>query len=209
MNIICIRRPGSDLSLALLWVIESLINNGKFKDDEDFKYPAVLFGLEDIILISLGQDPAAWPRDPQAQWLEIVRKIKDNKPILIGHNVICDLCFLHSMFIGQLPDKLEDFRQRIHDLLPRVLDTKVLVSQAVDPDVVDQTLEQLFSELECQSHPFVSSVPGWTYNRQSRSIGVRMGSAHNAGFDSGCPPWITNGLSNADFIRLYDGGGVP
>lgn len=35
---------------------------------------------------------------------------------------------------------------------------KLLVSQAVDPHVVDQSLDQLFADLGSQSYPFVSSV---------------------------------------------------
>ena len=175
-------------------VIEALINDGKSKDNRDYKFPVVLHGVDDTILESLGQDPTTWPSDPQEQWVKLFLRIEANRPVLIGHNVVYDLSFLHSMFIGPLPDNLESFRQRTHMLFPRVLDTKLLVSQVVDPDIIDQSLEDLHTSLECQSYPLVSGVPGWAYNRYSRSIGAKVGSAHNAGFDSGCPDGPLSGL---------------
>ena len=151
----------SNTFIGLSWIIEALTDHGQLGDYNDtVGLPAPTHGIDHNILHSLGENPSTWPPDPEAQWLEILRRAEKNKPVIVGHNVCCDLCFLHAMFIGRLPDKTEDFRRRIHHLFPRVLDTKVLVSPEFDPDVVGQSLGGIFGDLACQSYPFVSSIPG-------------------------------------------------
>jgi hypothetical protein len=166
-------------------VIEALADHGQLRDYNDtVGLPTPTHDIDHHILRSLGEDPSTWPSDAEAQWLKVLRRAENNKPIIVGHNVSYDLCFVHAMFIWRLPDKTEDFRRRMHHLFPRVLGTKVLVSPEFDPDVVDQSLGAIFGDPACQSYPFVSSVPGWCYNQHSRSIGANQCSTHNAGFDS-------------------------
>lgn len=37
-------------------------------------------------------------------------KIMELKKPVVGHNLFTDLCYMHHMFIGKLPDDLEGFR---------------------------------------------------------------------------------------------------
>ena len=54
------------------------------------------------------------------------------------------------------------------DLFPRILDTKLLLSQTVDPDVVGPSLQDLYLELQVQAYPFVkTAAPGWGFTRYS------------------------------------------
>lgn len=131
------------------------------------------------------REPIRWQGGGQQHGHDLLQKLQTSRPVLIGHNVVYDLAFIHSMFIGALPESLGEFRARIHDLFPRILDTKLLLSQTVDPDVVDPSLQDLYLELQVQAYPFVkTAAPGWGFTRYSSGIGANKGSAHNAGFDS-------------------------
>lgn len=61
---------------------------------------------------------------------DISDKIKTNHRtrLLIGHNLFMDLAFLYQTFIGDLPERVEDFQTVIHDLLPNVVDTKFIAT---------------------------------------------------------------------------------
>lgn len=164
-----------------MWIIEALLSNSELNNYLDKDLPFPLHEIDHCIASALDLDITKWPGEPQGQWSEIVRKLQRHKPFLIGHNFLYDLCFLHSMFIGKLPESLEGFAQQIHHLLPRIIDTKLLVTQTVDSDILDQSLDDIFANLGGQSYPFVGSVVGWCYNKHSHS---RRGTAHDAGFDS-------------------------
>jgi hypothetical protein len=79
--------------------------------------------------------PADTPIEPSAMG----RQLRDGGPILVGHNVFHDLCFLHETFLGDnnegpVNKTLNDIdpgslRRNLHHLFPRVLDTKYIASQ--------------------------------------------------------------------------------
>ncbi|KAK0646231.1 ribonuclease H-like domain-containing protein [Cercophora newfieldiana] len=80
---------------AFSYVIEALVG-GDFADDID---PHLICG------------PTATERalDKARQKLEGAEaKLKDNPPVVIGHNPLFDLCFLYETFIGRLPADLGD-----------------------------------------------------------------------------------------------------
>jgi poly(A)-specific ribonuclease len=50
---------------------------------------------------------------------ETVReRLQRKRTVLVGHNLFTDLIYLYRVFLGKLPDKIEDFRHVIHDLFP-------------------------------------------------------------------------------------------
>ena len=115
---------------------------------------------------------------------DLICRAELNRPVWIGHNILHDLCFLHSTFIGQLPEDMGLFQERIHHFFPRVLDTKVMTATMTDPDAVDETLEDLFTLFKLQDYPRTRTIPGWGYNVQNASFGSNQQVAHEAGFDS-------------------------
>lgn len=123
-------------------------------------------------------------------WSEVLRRRRQSdsrRATLVGHNILHDLCFLYTMFIGTLPRDLDGFCLRIHEVLPRVVDTKLVAAQMTDSDAVDETLADLFKLFKLQRYPHFRSVPGWGYNMHGRSYNSKQQSAHEAGFDSTCP----------------------
>lgn len=58
----------------------------------------------------------------------IKSRLKGRQTVFVGHNCFTDLIFFHQCFLGQLPDKVEDFQARIHQLFPVLVDTKYLAT---------------------------------------------------------------------------------
>jgi poly(A)-specific ribonuclease len=50
--------------------------------------------------------------------------------IIMGHNMLLDLMYLHEKFITPLPPRVEDFGAKILEYFPKVLDTKILLQNS-------------------------------------------------------------------------------
>lgn len=75
-------------------------------------------------------------------------RLKSKKTILVGHNVFIDLIYFYSSFLGQLPNKVEDFEHRIHEIFPTIIDTKYLATQhSANPALQRSSLEELDEDL--------------------------------------------------------------
>ncbi|KAK3333121.1 ribonuclease H-like domain-containing protein [Cercophora scortea] len=104
------------------------------------------------------------------------QKIKENQPVIIGHNHFYDLCFIYERFIGSLPSTKNDFRKELRQLFPRLVDTKHLAYvQQKHGDHSRESLADLFKVWKDQKHPrFVQDTS-------------QQPEAHHAGHDS----WMT------------------
>ncbi|SPQ22900.1 dcd040fb-0726-4f9f-a2f4-b61f888f6a09 [Thermothielavioides terrestris] len=102
-------------------------------------------------------------------------RIKQRRPVIVGHNPFLDLCFIQETFLRPLPDDVAAFRRDMGEFFPRVVDTKYLSSQLGFR--TGRNLEQLYKLVGQGSVP-ITPMPGYD---------ARDGSAHNAGFDS----WMT------------------
>ena len=105
-------------------------------------------------------------------------KLKGARPILVGHNQLYDLCFIYRTFFGNLPDTPREFVTKIHDLFPRIVDTKHLAAREDHNMAPDNSLGDLFSSVRHQEEPRI--VQDAEYN-------CRKESSHEAGYDS----WVT------------------
>lgn len=59
---------------------------------------------------------------------KVKHRLKENRPVLVGHNMFCDLLFFHRCFLGPLPHTLAEFQTVIHDLFPMLADTKYMAT---------------------------------------------------------------------------------
>jgi hypothetical protein len=59
---------------------------------------------------------------------DLQQKLNLRRRVLVGHNCFTDLVYLYSCFIGQLPDRVEDFQEIIRKMFPAVVDTKFIAS---------------------------------------------------------------------------------
>ncbi|KAJ6263215.1 hypothetical protein Dda_1776 [Drechslerella dactyloides] len=56
----------------------------------------------------------------------LIDEIMRLKKPIVGHNCFGDLCYLYRMFIGELPDTLDDFRRLLRKEFGLIVDTKFL-----------------------------------------------------------------------------------
>ncbi|KXH34523.1 hypothetical protein CSIM01_00434 [Colletotrichum simmondsii] len=97
-------------------------------------------------------------------------------PTIVGHNQFMDLLFLYNTFIDDLPDSFLEFLVNIHELFPRIVDTKLLA-------IKDETIEgedplmDLYNRFNSDgTQPDIHWDTAYGYGRR--------GTAHQAGFDS-------------------------
>ncbi|TDZ64985.1 Poly(A)-specific ribonuclease PARN [Colletotrichum trifolii] len=98
------------------------------------------------------------------------------RPVLVGHNQFWDLLFLYRTFIDDLPGSAGEFFTEIHELFPRILDTKILAisDQAIEGE---DPLADIFDRLDVyNATPRITWDPLYGYNHKAE--------AHEAGFDS-------------------------
>lgn len=103
--------------------------------------------------------------------------LKTRRPVLVGHNLFTDLIYLYHSFIGQLPDTISEFRIRIHDLFPTIVDTKYLATHNCGNINPASSLEQIEETLRTQEIPVIHTHPHHTKY-------VNKEAFHEAGYDS-------------------------
>ncbi|KAI8887857.1 CAF1-domain-containing protein [Backusella circina FSU 941] len=60
---------------------------------------------------------------------KVIDMISESKKIIVGHNMLLDVCHVIGQFIQPLPDTLPEFKKLAHSIFPRMVDTKFIVSQ--------------------------------------------------------------------------------
>ncbi|KAJ6446444.1 CAF1 family ribonuclease domain-containing protein [Purpureocillium lavendulum] len=161
-------------NFGMSWIVEALIG---FDGTSGYEAMASIV-REKIAPSEDGQEEA-----DQQKWHQLITKLgaRPNNRVLVGHNLVWDLAFLYSMFIGPLPPTVGEFSATIRLTFPRVIDTKLFLHLAVDPNVVDETLEEVFLGLQRQAYPFIEAASDeWAFAQ----TGDNKGAAHRAGYDS-------------------------
>lgn len=110
--------------------------------------------------------------------IQLLQKALKIKPqIIVGHNLFIDLIFIYQTFVGTLPDQVTEFNKRIHELFPKVFDTKYLATQTGSSMRTKSGLKDLCDELKNRHNPFVALAEAHVaYGPRSRE--------HEAGYDS-------------------------
>jgi poly(A)-specific ribonuclease len=107
----------------------------------------------------------------------LLKALKSKPRVLVGHNLFIDLIFIYQTFVGTLPDKVTEFNKRIHELFPKVFDTKYLATQAGSSMRTKSGLKDLCDDLKTRQNPFIALAERHVaYGVQSRE--------HEAGYDS-------------------------
>lgn len=82
------------------------------------------------------------------QYKGLFDRLRAKRTILVGHNVFIDLIYFYDCFFGKLPHSVNDFEHRIHELFPRIIDTKYLATHGNDnPALSKSSLEELDDQL--------------------------------------------------------------
>lgn len=102
-------------------------------------------------------------------------RLRNRSPVMIGHNILMDLCFLHCKFVGPMPNSLQEFRSITRERLPRIVDTKYLFTRGGSEMSPDNSLRECFTATESQQLPAVATDPSYGYSKPC---------LHQAGYDS-------------------------
>lgn len=103
-------------------------------------------------------------------------KLRNQKRAVIGHNCLTDLVNLYRCFIGDLPESVEDFSAKVHDLFPIMMDTKYVAGLG-NKRWADTSLRAVESDLLSVNVPRIVMAPSFDRYLNSDSY-------HEAGFDS-------------------------
>lgn len=145
--------------IGLRWLIEAICGGDISAIDLSSFYPGVKVSMA-------------------ADFVSLREQLSGQSTVLVGHNVFLDLIYFYVCFFGPLPDKVEDFQKIIHELFPRIIDTKYLATHNIaNPALARSSLEDLSDKLSKQPQPIIELHPLHPkYEFETF--------AHEAGFDS-------------------------
>ncbi|KAF2686406.1 CAF1-domain-containing protein [Lentithecium fluviatile CBS 122367] len=148
------------------WVFEALAQ-GDIHEVDPFH-----FGVSTSNHIIAVDTPSVKDRFDRAR-----ERLRSHQPVLVGHNMFTDLVYFYRTFVGPLPDTLEEFRDAIHELFPRIVDTKYLATHAGGDLNASPTLQEIAEKLEKQPLPDIATASHHDKYENKQAF-------HEAGFDS-------------------------
>lgn len=90
------------------------------------------------------------------RFIEVRKRLKSQRSVLVGHNLFLDLINFHACFFGQLPHRVEDFLSAMHNIFPLIIDTKYLATHSkANPELARSSLEDLASEISKLEAPVI------------------------------------------------------
>ncbi|KAG7212022.1 hypothetical protein KM043_011217 [Ampulex compressa] len=110
----------------------------------------------------------------------LLRKIANSGKLIVGHNMLLDLCHVIHKFFAPLPENYQEFKSLVNLLFPRILDTKLICqSQQFKESVSSSNLTVLLETVSKApfSHPELESV-------KDRSYSTMEEKSHEAGYDA-------------------------
>jgi len=95
--------------------------------------------------------------DVKDQFDRVRHRLKTHQPVLVGHNMFTDIVFFYRCFVGDLPETLHGFCKEIHNLFPRIIDTKYLATYAEGDLHSSPSLMEISDKLQDQEQPDIST----------------------------------------------------
>uniref|UniRef100_A0A1B6DFL6 Poly(A)-specific ribonuclease RNA-binding domain-containing protein n=1 Tax=Clastoptera arizonana TaxID=38151 RepID=A0A1B6DFL6_9HEMI len=112
---------------------------------------------------------------------KVIRLLSETDTLIVGHNMFLDLCHILHRFCMPLPEKYKDFKQMLHCLFPKVLDTKLMCSSPEFKELIPSTvLSHVMSKINEAPFQLVNVEPedsNYGYNTSEEK-------AHEAGYDA-------------------------
>lgn len=131
--------------IGFRWIAEALVGGSLEELEPDAFHPLMKMIEQPVIgLQQLAQ--------------RIKTRLKENRPVLVGHNMFCDLLFFHKCFLGPLPNTLGEFQTAIHDLFPILADTKYLATHDCGSLNPMSSLEELNTTLVGIEYPKIGRI---------------------------------------------------
>jgi len=68
------------------------------------------------------------PKDCDAFIKNLQAQLRSQSRAIVGHNCLTDVINMYRCFIGDLPKSVDEFRTKLHELFPMIIDTKYLAT---------------------------------------------------------------------------------
>ncbi|KAF2821557.1 CAF1-domain-containing protein [Ophiobolus disseminans] len=132
---------------------------------------------ESLYAARSGSVMGADAHDVRDRYDRAIERLKSRQPVLVGHNMFTDIVYLYRTFVGELPDTLQGFNEAIHDLFPKIVDTKYLATHAEGDLNASPTLQEIAEGLGDQPLPVIVTHPDHGKYQETEAF-------HEAGYDS-------------------------
>lgn len=175
-DLVTISRPGFIQILAFDQKREDAVKATKMKifEEKVVRQIGLRWLVEAMVGGDLGAiDPKVFARSPTGQPIfvdlalitrqfnDLQHQLKQNRTVLVGHNLFMDLINFYKCFFGRLPDRVEDFQSIMNQLFPMIIDTKYLATHNnVNATHARSSLEELDEELNKLSVPIIGKRQG-------------------------------------------------
>ncbi|GIJ89375.1 hypothetical protein Asppvi_008315 [Aspergillus pseudoviridinutans] len=144
----------------------------------------------------MASSAAVEPRYPLKEFSDTLKqRLKEHRPVLVGHNLFTDLIYFCRCFLGPLPSKVEEFQSMAHELFPVLMDTKYMATHNCGSINPRSSLSELNENLAKKAIPKISIHP-----QHSKYTTQKI--EHEAGYDSLLTAQVFIKLS----AQLRDGG---
>ncbi|KAI4253718.1 MAG: hypothetical protein LQ352_003516 [Teloschistes flavicans] len=148
--------------IGLRWLVEA-IHGGDLSGIDAYSSISALGDKSDIVSSRLNN---------------LRKQLMGQSTVLVGHNLFLDLIYFYACFFGPLPNRVEDFQKVIHDIFPRIIDTKYLATHSLDnPALARSSLDELDAGLSKQEQPAIELHPEHPKYSAAKP-------SHEAGYDS-------------------------
>ncbi|XP_047109506.1 poly(A)-specific ribonuclease PARN-like isoform X1 [Schistocerca piceifrons] len=119
--------------------------------------------------------------DSAVGFSRVIRMLSQSGKLLIGHNMLLDICLIINQFCTELPESYLEFKQIVSFLFPRLLDTKYMSFCEPFKSLVSSTvlghLQKTLSEPPFESIKADPAEDGYGYSADSDKY-------HEAGYDA-------------------------
>ncbi|KAF4219726.1 hypothetical protein CNMCM8980_007556 [Aspergillus fumigatiaffinis] len=144
----------------------------------------------------MASSAAVEPKYPLNEFSDkLKQRLKEHRPVLVGHNLFSDLIYFCRCFFGPLPSKVEEFQSMAHELFPVLMDTKYMATHNCGSINPRSSLSELNENLAKKAIPKISIHP-----QHSKYTTQKI--EHEAGYDSLLTAQVFIRLS----AQLRDGG---
>jgi poly(A)-specific ribonuclease len=96
--------------------------------------------------------------DLSARFNRATASLKLRRPVLVGHNLFTDLVYFYQCFIGALPDAIDEFCLRIHELFPVIVDTKYMATHNCGTLNPKSSLGEIEEALQIEEAPQIGEA---------------------------------------------------
>ena len=111
----------------------------------------------------------------------VIRKLSESGKLVVGHNMILDICHTLNQFVEPLPSDYPDFKRLCQATFPKILDTKLMASTYPFKDEIsNSSLEELMNTVSQKPYEMPKIEPHMSdcgYNLTTEKY-------HEAGYDA-------------------------